>query len=777
MTKTAETTGPYPFAKIDLTTERLQIGARHTLADFSKWRNTHPQPVDEHVAQHSDALEATLHEHRLAARLGRYAFRSSREAYARRKIAEELGFFCIYNMADMPPEGRIEELSRTSVGDLLADRNAFKSKRGVDGFLSSIETHLPGLRDTDELAWLREQLNGLERVLPEEVLQEGGLAKATFMIAAILMTGAYDTIDESPSTQTEHLRRIIPAAYAYSSTYPIIDDTIQDGHYVSAKDKERYRQTIRKGLQTGQPLERSELPDHPLADELLRSYQILLDTFPFEEYRHFYQAGEAMYDAQERDSARTYEDIQTSGRASMYPDIFIKAAMTRVLANIIGQRSVDDRFYERAINVTFLNQFRDDLSDRIKDWAAGRMTLFTAPGTPDDHHPFADLFAYSAYSLDQTFHGDPRIAKTLVDHNAAKLAVYLGADPEYAERLRNDPSITPEMREFIDRSIGLPRHIITNPELKPRDVRLLEDAQDIFPLRPRTAADPRTYVGDRSDYINKVIKEVTPNGDTSISEVVAYALEAGGKRLRPALTLMLADGMSIEYDTVKPVIQAVEFFHTSSLLFDDLPAQDNATLRRGKPTAHTVFGEANAQLAGIAMMSSGFGILGDLAKDYPAEQVADVVRYFGSVLGPERLCQGQGLDLQMAKEDGHTIEAIEEMYNLKTSTLIEAALIPLMLLTNRPAEEVENVRSYAYHAGIVYQLRDDILDITSTNETLGKDSGNDVDKTNIARSYGMATAESSMQQHLAAALHHCKQLPFNTELLQGIVSYFATRAK
>ncbi len=772
-----EAGGPYRFTEDDLAPARLMLGAECTLADFSQWRDTHPDKIASHIIAHTEALQATVADYRPSIRLRRLVLPDERRAFKKRQLEREVGFFCIYNMAEIPAEEEIDTFRETPVGQMLLDEKVFIGDDGVGTLLGAIERNVPALEGVKEVTQLGEQLRRLHRILPEDVVREGGLAKAAMMVAGILTIGAYDTQYEPASVQREHLTRILPAAYAYAATYPIIDDTLEDGGYVSAQDREQYHQAILHGLRTGGQINPSTMPDHPLAEELERAYAILLDTFPFTDYRHFYHAGESMFLSQERDSNRTVESVALNGLRSLYPDIFIKAAMTRIIANIIGQRKLTSDFYRRAINATFLNQFRDDLFDRRADQRAGRLTPFTYEGpTESDVDPLYDLFAYSAYTASQIFKDDPRISGVLTDHNAAKLAVYLRADPEFTEAAMCSPTTTPEMATFLEIASKLSQGIVDSPHLLPRDLRLQKAGSTAFRSLPPTEVDPRTFVSDRLGYINQVVTDYYANREGILNTVAYYMLESGGKRLRPALTLMLAEGLGIKPESISELLIAIEQYHTASLIFDDLPAQDGAQKRRGRPSAHIAFNEADAQLAGISMISQGFGVLRGLAKHYPADVVLQITEYLGTIMGPEGLCRGQTIDLHMERGNrNETTADIIEMYRLKTATLIEASLIPLMMLAGRSQTEIELIKQYADHAGIAFQIRDDILDIAGDTEALGKDTESDTRKVNLARQYGTKYAEAVMREHLEQAIECCTRLPFNTNLLQGIVAYFVNR--
>ncbi len=768
---------PYPFSQEDTSPEKLTGGVEHTLANFYLWRDSFPERIAEHINSYTDQLTIAEREYGGAASLKRRLLPSVKETFRKKNVERNLGFFCVYNLAEMPDSDTLEKFGRAfsrhpfDVNELqrIADRNPSL------GVAELVGEYIPNLKDQPELMWLEDQFVRLRRILPEHVIQNGGIGKAARTVAGVLTIGLYDTLHEPQAVQKEHLTHILPAAYAYGAMYPIIDDTLHDSSYVSADDTQRYHEIILEGIRTGGAVDLHALPDHPLAEELERIYNLLLESFPFSEHRHLYRAGESMYLAQYRDSQLSSESVSLRGLQSMYPDIFIKAAMTRVVANSIGRRTLGDSYFKKAVNINFINQFRDDLQDYREDVREHRLTPFTYDRAPHDTSPLYDLFAYSAYISEHVFCSEPIAGDILMSFSAHRLAVHFLKDPEYAKQLMEDESTTAEMRRFIGRAVHLPSRV--SNALKRPDLQFQDTVAAISKAREQTEVDPRTFISDRVAYINDVVRQFAYKFNT-LSEVAAYALDAGGKRVRPALTLMLAEGLDVPYRSVEPLLKAVELFHTASLIFDDLPAQDNAKLRRGKPTTHMKFGEDRAQLAGISLLSSGFGALSELYKTYSNEKVSEILEYFGSVLGPERLCLGQDMDLHMTRDEKmFSIEEIIEMYNLKTSTLIEASLVPVMILEERPVKEIELIKKYSYHAGIVFQLRDDILDNTTSSEVLGKDANHDINKVNIARVGGLSYARALLDEHLEAALTCCSEVSFDTTLLEGIVQYFADRKR
>jgi len=449
--------------------------------------------------------------------------------------------------------------------------------------------------------------------------------------------------------------------------------------------------------------------------------------------------------------------------------------MSRVVANIFARRALPDSFYARCVNTVLISQLRDDLIDREEDARCGRLTPFTHPG--DGADPLYDLFAYTAYVAAEVYGGDPAVTDALTGYGAARLATHLSADPRRAAALARDYPPTDEVARFLRVASNAPPRAVRR--LEAVDQRLRTRVGQLLDHRNRRVVDCRTFVADRLAYVNEVVaRHCPPSRAGELGEIVAYAMAGQGKRLRPALTLMLAEGLGLDPVTVEPVLAAGELFHTASLLFDDLPAQDDATVRRGRPAAHLVFDEGSVQLAALSMVSTAFGLLARLDRWFPAPRVTEVIDYAGAVLGPDRLCRGQHLDLRMGRGAAPASGAdILQMYALKTSTAIEAALVPLMMVVGRPAEQTALLARYAHHAGIVFQLRDDVLDATSSTDALGKDAGNDLGRVNIVRQRGLDEAHRLMAAHLAEAVDCCTRLPFDTRLLACMVRHFADRRR
>lgn len=235
------------------------------------------------------------------------------------------------------------------------------------------------------------------------------------------------------------------------------------------------------------------------------------------------------------------------------------------------------------------------------------------------------------------------------------------------------------------------------------------------------------YAADK-DLVEKALRNLfqgkEPHGD--IYDAMNYSLLAGGKRLRPILTLeccRLCGGTDIQ---ALSLACAVEMIHTYSLIHDDLPCMDDDDLRRGKPTNHKVYGEATAVLAGDGLLTAAFETALDAAAYLPAPQVVEAARTLAHAAGAAGMVGGQVLD--MAGEGrALALSEVEELQRLKTGALIAAAAELGCIAAGGSAEQRAAVRTYAEKLGLAFQIRDDMLDVTSTTEELGKPIGSDAE--------------------------------------------------
>ena len=205
-------------------------------------------------------------------------------------------------------------------------------------------------------------------------------------------------------------------------------------------------------------------------------------------------------------------------------------------------------------------------------------------------------------------------------------------------------------------------------------------------------------------------------------EAMRYSLNAGGKRIRPILVLEFCRITGGDCDKALPVACAIEMLHTYSLIHDDLPCMDNDDLRRGKPTNHVVYGECTATLAGDALQAEAFGTI--LRSALPAESRAECARIFADAVGADGMCGGQFLDM-IGENKLLTADELDEINSRKTGALLIAACTIGVAAAGGNEKQSEAAKRFGAAIGAAFQIRDDMLDVISTSEQLGKPIGSD----------------------------------------------------
>ena len=211
-----------------------------------------------------------------------------------------------------------------------------------------------------------------------------------------------------------------------------------------------------------------------------------------------------------------------------------------------------------------------------------------------------------------------------------------------------------------------------------------------------------------------------------IYQAMRYSLLAGGKRLRPILCLATCELTGGTIEMAMPTACALEMIHTMSLIHDDLPAMDNDDFRRGKPTNHKVYGEDIAILAGDGLLAYAFEYVATQTQNVAPNQIVQVIARLGRTVGAAGLVGGQVLDLESEGKSDITAETLSFIHTHKTGALLEASVVCGAILANAPQADLDRLSKYSQNIGLAFQIIDDILDITATDEQLGKTAGKDV---------------------------------------------------
>nr|AKQ24577.1 geranylgeranyl pyrophosphate synthase [Lepidium apetalum] len=242
--------------------------------------------------------------------------------------------------------------------------------------------------------------------------------------------------------------------------------------------------------------------------------------------------------------------------------------------------------------------------------------------------------------------------------------------------------------------------------------------------------DFMSYIIHKAESVNKALDSAVPLREPlKIHESMRYSLLAGGKRVRPVLCIAACELVGGDESLAMPAACAVEMIHTMSLIHDDLPCMDNDDLRRGKPTNHKVFGEDVAVLAGDALLSFAFEHLASAtSSDVSPARVVRAVGELAKAIGSEGLVAGQVVDISSEGLDLNDIglEHLEYIHIHKTAALLEASAVLGAIVGGGSDDEIERLRKFARCIGLLFQVVDDILDVTKSSKELGKTAGKDL---------------------------------------------------
>lgn len=279
--------------------------------------------------------------------------------------------------------------------------------------------------------------------------------------------------------------------------------------------------------------------------------------------------------------------------------------------------------------------------------------------------------------------------------------------------------------------------------------------------------------------VERGLDELLPAANTRptrLHEAMRYSLQAGGKRLRPVLTLATAEAFGASVETALPAAIAIECIHTYSLIHDDLPCMDNDDLRRGRPTSHRQFDEPTALLAGDALLTFAFQLLSGHYAGNP-KLCAALIREVADAAGSEKLIGGQMEDLLAEKKSNATADELEFIHLNKTAAMLTVALIAGGLCGGAGPAQLAALRSTGRQLGLAFQIIDDILDATADTSTLGKTAGKDAkaDKTTYVKLHGLEASRRYAGEQSAAAVSSLLGLQGNTAFLVALVDDMARR--
>ncbi|MCK9182989.1 MAG: polyprenyl synthetase family protein [Fibrobacteraceae bacterium] len=290
----------------------------------------------------------------------------------------------------------------------------------------------------------------------------------------------------------------------------------------------------------------------------------------------------------------------------------------------------------------------------------------------------------------------------------------------------------------------------------------------------KEADNARNYLSKIAKFAEaKFDEHLPPESDVpcNLHKAMRYSVFAGGKRLRPGLAYAAFELFGGKGDSIWKATSALEFLHTFSLIHDDLPCIDNDDYRRGKFTAHKQFGEATAVMSGDALCVIAFELMAKTGNAKAVEILAQKLGTYGMIGGEmtDIDCEGKKVSL----------ETVDYIHYHKTAALIEASLVIGALLAGAPESDIKKIEQYGKSIGLAFQIVDDILDIVSTTEELGKDAGSDVasGKATYPALIGLENSRKKALELYEDSLKPLAEIKGDTSILKSIAAFIILRVK
>ncbi len=300
-------------------------------------------------------------------------------------------------------------------------------------------------------------------------------------------------------------------------------------------------------------------------------------------------------------------------------------------------------------------------------------------------------------------------------------------------------------------------------------------------LRTESPVDVESLFAASRSLIELELNALLPLAQTSpekVHQAIRWSVFAGGKRFRPALLVASGQVFEAPVQLMLKTACALEMIHTYSLIHDDLPSMDDDDLRRGRPTCHVRFDEATAILAGDALQTLAFRTISH-DEDLSAEVRVRLIKELSNASGtPDGMVAGQALDIA-GEARAVSAKELEEIHRLKTGALITASARCGAIIAGASEDELESITNYAAQLGLLFQITDDLLDVTATAEDLGKTPGKDARsaKATYPGLYGLEAAQEKAEQAYRSACEWLDKIGRPTATLRGLAEYILKRTK
>lgn len=634
------------------------------------------------------------------------------------------------------------------------------------------------------MIWVMKQIRTVIAKIPEGMDAEQAQRKLIKIIAGVIMHENEEMHDGvPPEERSQRFDRAIRLGYAYGLTYPFIDDLL-DAKVLSDREKEQYADLIRTTLTIGSvpELKKWDGDNFELIryvhGELRNAFEYIKSQQLEETKKSFFEQSYVFFHSQEVDREKELTNSSYTNE-ELYIPIILKSASSRLIARSVTSASEDEGFDNRTFYYGIYNQLADDFADMFDDMKEGSVTPYTYymkyhKERPDLINPFELYWTVIANLIHNVYQSDEKTCEVILDRaiNGLKRFKKRMGNKKYDEVMALFATGNPEFNRLIQKMVRKADDVDFFDKLL-RD-HVLNNLRNERKERERFAELVEAVRIEINDMLHIPKSNNASLTNDPIADAANYSLEGDGKRIRPIMTMVMGvNGYGLDQNALAPLLKSLEYMHSASLIFDDLPSQDNASIRRGRPTLHEVYNNAIAELAGLFLTQKAVEEQASLDQ-FDAKKVLKLIHY--SAQTTSDMCKGQAMDLN-SKGKRLTLDQLEQLSFYKTSIAFEASLLMPAILANADEAEMNVLKKFARHAGIAFQIKDDLLDVEGDSNLLGKNIGKDAENNNstFVSVLGIDGAEKAMWEHYCTALETLQDVPRETAFLKHILDYMVNR--
>ncbi|WP_242837415.1 polyprenyl synthetase family protein [Desulfitobacterium metallireducens] len=634
------------------------------------------------------------------------------------------------------------------------------------------------------LLWVLDKLKTMSDHLPKELDAVHAQRKVIKIIAGVLMHEIEEmSSNTSPEERSRKIDEAIRLGYSYGLTYPLIDDLL-DSKVLSLEEKKRYSELIRTTLITGNVPELGEWIGMN-SDLVKYVHSELSDSFEYIKVhqrpgaqKSFFELAYVFFNAQDVDRVKDLSN-QNYSNEDLYIPVILKSSFSRLIARSVISAPVDIGFDNRTFYYGIYNQLADDFSDMFEDLKEERVTPYTYyikyhVQRQDLINPFELYWTVISNLIHNVYHSDTKTCEVILDRaiNGLKRFKERMGTERYDEVMGLFASVNPKFNDLVQKMVRKADDVdFLDKLLRDRMITILKNEK----AEQEAFVDTIQTVGKQISGILNIAKTLdNPLLNQTIIDSANYSLEAGGKKVRPLMAwAMGVNGYGLDPKAIAPLLRSLEYMHTASLIYDDLPSQDNAYTRRGRQTLHVVYNIAIAELTGLFLTQKAIEELTSL-DPFDPKIVLNLIQYATRLI--EDMCKGQAMDLD-SKGKRLTLEQLNMMYFYKTGLAFEASLVMPAILAQEKEAQIEALKEFAHHAGIAFQIKDDLLDAEGDPVLLGKLTGKDVENNNstFVTLLGSEGARKEMWDHYCQAMEELEYVPRNTTFLKQLLNYIVKR--